>query len=104
MLPFALENGSFGWLIVFSIFYGLDWIATVPPTIGLTRQRFGIQNSAMMYGWMVAAHQVGAAVAAYSGGVIYNVFGSYQWAFLLAGAFCFLASLFVIAIKKQPQV
>ena len=104
MLPFALENGSFGWLIVFSIFYGLDWIATVPPTIGLTRQRFGIQKSAMMYGWMVAAHQVGAAVAAYSGGVIYNVFGSYQWAFLLAGAFCFLASLFVIAIKKQPQV
>ena len=104
MLPFALENGSFGWLIVFSIFYGLDWIATVPPTIGLTRQRFGIQKSAMMYGWMVAAHQVGAAVAAYSGGVIFNVFGSYQWAFLLAGAFCFLASLFVIAIKKQPQV
>lgn len=103
MLPFALSTGSYEWLIVFSIFYGLDWIATVPPTIALTRQRFGIQKSAMMYGWMVAAHQVGAAVAAYSGGVIYNVFGSYQWAFMLAGGFCLLASLFVILIKKRPQ-
>ncbi|WP_431028299.1 MFS transporter [Lysinibacillus sp. LZ02] len=103
-LPFALESGSYGWLMVFAIFYGLDWIATVPPTVGLTRQRFGIQKSAMMYGWMVAAHQVGAGVAAYSGGVIYNVFGSYMWAFLLAGGFCGFASLFVLLIKKQPKL
>lgn len=103
MLPFALDSGWYGWLIVFSIFYGLDWIATVPPTIGLTRQRFGLQKSAMMYGWMVAAHQVGAAVAAYSGGLIFNIFGSYQFAFMLAGGLCFMASLFVIIIKKQPN-
>lgn len=55
----------------------------------------------MMYGWITAAHQVGAGVAAYSGGVVYKVFGSYMWAFALAGAFCLLASLFVILIKKQ---
>ena len=102
-LPFALATGSYTWLMIFAIFYGLDWIATVPPTIGLTRQRFGIEKSAMMYGWMVAFHQVGAGVAAYFGGVFYSAFGSYKMAFLLAGGFCLLASLFVILIKKQPK-
>ncbi len=103
-LPYALSTGSYAWLMIFAIFYGLDWIATVPPTIGITRQRFGIEKSAMMYGWMVAFHQVGAAVAAYYGGVFYSAFGSYKMAFLLAGGFCFLASLFVILLKKQPQL
>lgn len=101
MLPFALDSGMYSLLVIFAIFYGLDWIATVPPTVALTRQRFGLQKSAMMYGWMVAFHQVGAAVAAYSGGVIYTVLGSYTWAFMLAGGFCFVASLFVLMIKKQ---
>ncbi|SES31086.1 MFS transporter [Psychrobacillus sp. OK032] len=100
-LPFALAQGSITWLVIFSVFYGLDWIATVPPTIGLTRRRFGIEKSAMMYGWIVAAHQVGAGVAAFGGGVLYNVFGTYNWAFLLAGGFCALASLFIIFMKKH---
>lgn len=104
MLPFALDSGMYSLLVIFAIFYGLDWIATVPPTVGLTRQRFGLQKSAMMYGWMVAAHQVGAAVAAYTGGVIFTVLGSYTWAFMLAGGFCFVASLFVLMIKKQPEI
>lgn len=102
-LPAALASGSYTWLVVFAVFYGLDWIATVPPTVALTRQEFGLQKSAMMYGWMVAFHQVGAGVAAYSGGVFFEAFGSYKMAFLLAGGFCLLASLFVILIKKQPQ-
>ena len=101
MLPFALSNGSYIWLVIFSVFYGLDWIATVPPTIGLTRQKFGLEKSAMMYGWIVAAHQVGAGVAAYFGGVAFQALGSYMWAFLLAGGFCLLASLFVILLKKH---
>lgn len=103
-LPFALDSGSYIWLMMFAVFYGLDWIATVPPTIGLTRQRFGMEKSAMMYGWIVAAHQVGAGVAAYTGGVLYTVFGSYTSAFVLAGGFCALASLFVILLKKEPEV
>ncbi|OCS89162.1 MFS transporter [Caryophanon latum] len=103
-LPYALASDSYALLMMFAIFYGLDWIATVPPTIGLTRQRFGVQKSAIMYGWMVAAHQVGAGVAAYFGGVVYEVWDSYQLAFMLAGGFCLLASLFVICIKKQPVV
>lgn len=103
-LPYALASDSYALLMMFAIFYGLDWIATVPPTIGLTRQRFGVQKSAIMYGWMVAAHQVGAGVAAYFGGVVYEVWDSYQLAFMIAGGFCLLASLFVICIKKQPIV
>ncbi|MGG0656246.1 MFS transporter [Rummeliibacillus pycnus] len=100
-LPIALNNNSITLLIIFSIFYGLDWIATVPPTIGLARREFGMKKSAMMYGWMVAFHQVGAAVAAYGGGLIYNIFDSYTWAFMLSGAFCALGSLFVILLKKH---
>lgn len=102
-LPFALSQGSYVWLVIFSIFYGLDWIATVPPTVGLTRQRFGVQKTAMMYGWMVAAHQVGAGLATYGGGVLYKVYGTYTWAFILAGITCFIACMFVIVIKKPER-
>lgn len=100
-LPFALQHGSVTLLVIFAIFYGLDWIATVPPTIGLTRREFGIKKSAMMYGWMVAFHQVGAAVATFGGGLLYNAFDSYTSAFVLAGIFCVLGSLFVILLRKH---
>ncbi|MFJ7665854.1 MFS transporter [Lysinibacillus sp. NPDC097195] len=100
-LPFALAQGSITLLILFTAFYGLDWIATVPPTIGISRQIFGAQKSGIIYGWIFASHQAGAAVAAYGGGLIYKFFNSYTWAFFLAGVFCLLASLFVIIVKKQ---
>ncbi|WP_155591745.1 MFS transporter [Lysinibacillus cavernae] len=104
LLPYALTQGSFVLLTIFTIFYGLDWIATVPPTISITRQIFGMQKSSIIYGWIFASHQAGAAVAAYGGGLIYKFFNSYTWAFFLAGLFCALASLFVIIVKKQtPQ-
>ncbi|WP_394236157.1 MFS transporter [Niallia oryzisoli] len=100
-LPFALTKGSLTMLVIFTVFYGLDWIATVPPTINISRQIFGINKSGIVYGWIFASHQVGAAVAAYGGGLIYKFFNTYTWAFFLAGVFCLLASLFVIIIKKQ---
>lgn len=104
LLPYALAQGSFVLLTIFTIFYGLDWIATVPPTISMTRQIFGMQKSSIIYGWIFASHQAGAAVAAYGGGLIYKFFNSYTWAFFLAGMFCAMASLFVIIVKKQtPQ-
>ncbi|MCA1032406.1 MFS transporter [Bacillus timonensis] len=103
LLTYALNEGSYILLIIFSIFYGLDWIATVPPTINLSRQIFGVEKSAVVYGWIFASHQVGSAVAAYGGGIIYKVFNSYTWAFFLAGIFCLIASLSVIIIKK-PSV
>jgi MFS family permease len=103
LLPYALNEGSIVLLIIFSIFYGLDWIATVPPTISISRHVFGIGKSGIVYGWIFASHQAGAGVAAYGGGLIYKIFNSYTWAFFLAGIFCLLASLFVIVIKKQKS-
>lgn len=105
LLPYALVQGSLPLLIMFTVFYGLDWIATVPPTVSISRQIFGTQKSGIIYGWIFASHQAGAAVAAYGGGLIYKLFNSYTWAFFLAGVFCVLASLFVIIVKKQvPSV
>ncbi|MFJ3386510.1 MFS transporter [Lysinibacillus sp. NPDC086135] len=101
LLPYALMQGSLTLLTIFTIFYGLDWIATVPPTISISRQIFGTNKSGIIYGWIFASHQAGAAVAAYGGGLIYKFFNSYTWAFFLAGMFCALASLFVIIVKKQ---
>lgn len=105
LLPYALVQGSLPLFIMFTVFYGLDWIATVPPTVSISRQIFGTQKSGVIYGWIFASHQAGAAVAAYGGGLIYKLFNSYTWAFFLAGVFCVLAGLFVIIVKKQvPNV
>ncbi|WP_043931502.1 MFS transporter [Bacillus sp. EB01] len=101
LLPYALNQGSMTMLIIFTVFYGLDWIATVPPTISISRQIFGTRKSGIIYGWIFASHQAGAAVAAFGGGLIYKFFNTYTWAFFLAGVFCLVASLFVIVIKKQ---
>lgn len=103
-LPFALSDGSYIFLIIFSVFYGLDWIATVPPTVNISRQIFGMEKSVVVYGWIFAAHQLGSAVAAGGAGILYRVFNSYSWAFTLAGMFCLLSSLLVIVIKKQRFV
>lgn len=100
-LPFALSDGSYLFLIIFSVFYGLDWIATVPPTVNISRQIFGMEKSVVVYGWVFAAHQLGSAVAAGGAGLLYKMFDSYSWAFALAGMFCLVGSLFVIVIKKQ---
>lgn len=103
LLPFALMEGNLTWILVFTVFYGLDWVATVPPTINLSRHIFGIHKSAIIYGWIFASHQVGAATAAYGGGMLYSYFNTYTWAFFMAGVCCVMASLFVILIKKQPR-
>lgn len=103
LLPFALMEGNLTWILVFTVFYGLDWVATVPPTINLSRQIFGVHKSAIIYGWIFASHQVGAAAAAYGGGMLYSYFNTYTWAFFMAGVCCVMASLFVILIKKQPR-
>ncbi|MFS0824669.1 MFS transporter [Bacillus sp. 1P02SD] len=103
LLPYALLEGSFTLIAIFTVFYGLDWIATVPPTISISRQIFGIKTSGIIYGWIFAFHQAGAAAAAYGGGLIYKFFDTYTWAFFLAGVFCLFASLFVIIIKKPES-
>ena len=72
-------------LIIFAIFYGLDWIATVPPTLRLANEGFGDAAGPLVFGWVVAGHQVGAAAAAYFGGIMHELQGDYEMAFLIAG-------------------
>ncbi|MFD0714154.1 MFS transporter [Paenibacillus sp. GCM10027626] len=99
-LPYALDASPF-MLIVFSVFYGLDWIATVPPTAKLASEKFGKESSGIIFGWIVVFHQIGASTAAYGAGVMRDWLGSYSQAFVLAGFVCFFASLMAIKIRKS---
>lgn len=103
-LPYALEMKSYGMLIGFAVFYGLDWIATVPPTIRLASDFFGKERGAIIYGWVFAAHQVGSGVAAFLGGYFYEIFHSYTMTFIAAGVLCIVATLFVLSVKKKQTV
>lgn len=104
ILPYALASGSYSLLLVFAVFYGLDWIATVPPTVRLTADVFGKQNSGIVYGWIFAAHQLGSATAAYGGGAMFTRMQSYEMTFLLAGFFCLVGSLIVLRVGKGQAV
>ncbi|GIH70183.1 MFS transporter [Sphaerimonospora thailandensis] len=79
-------------MLVFIIFYGLDWVATVPPTVALCRKIFGADGS-IVFGWVFASHQVGAAIVATVAGVTRDRLGSYDAAWYGAGALCLLAAL-----------
>jgi sugar phosphate permease len=91
-LPHALaqDQSHLSW---FAIFYGLDWVATVPPTVKLASDCFGRQNAGVMYGWIGAAHQLGAALAAAGAGAIRTYTGHYQNAFLISGLVCSLTGV-----------
>ncbi|MBV9250204.1 MAG: MFS transporter [Acetobacteraceae bacterium] len=89
-------------LSVFAVFYGLDWVATVPPTVMLTNQVFGRRDGPVIVAWIVAAHQVGGAVAAIGAGAARNATGSYLLAFLASGVACFLAAAMVLRIARRP--
>lgn len=99
-LPQALLGPAAG-LGVFAVFYGLDWIATVPPTVKLTGEVFGREKASIVFGWVVAAHQVGAAFAAYAAGAVRTQLGSYTWAFVGAGVLCVIAALIVLPIARR---
>ena len=87
-------------LSLFAVFYGLDWIATVPPTVKLTASRFGLERANVVFGWIFAGHQLGAATAAYGAGLSRTLLGSYLPAFFVAGAFCVVAALLVLSISQ----
>ena len=89
-------------LSIFAVFYGLDWIATVPPTVRLTTNIFGKERAGVMFGWIVAAHQIGAATAAFGAGAIRIWQGSYLGAFILSGVLCLIAAAFVLQIGRRP--
>jgi predicted MFS family arabinose efflux permease len=102
-LPQALLGPAAG-LGVFAVFYGLDWIATVPPTVRLTGEVFGREKASIVFGWIAAAHQVGAAFAALMAGVVRAQVGSYAWAFIGAGALCVFAAVLVLPIARTRPV
>ncbi|RUM02615.1 MFS transporter [Rhizobium chutanense] len=98
-LPFS--DFSFYGLSIFAVFYGLDWIATVPPTVKIAADRFGREKVGLVFGWVFAGHQLGAATAAYGAGLSRTELSSYLPAFFVAGAFCLLASILAITLKKS---
>ncbi|WP_159981458.1 MFS transporter [Novosphingobium sp. 18050] len=99
-LPF-IDFGQVS-LTIFAVFYGLDWIATVPPTVKLANQSFGERDAPIVFGWILVAHQIGAAVAAFGAGVIREQTGTYAPAFVLAGIFGVIAALVFVAGFARP--
>ena len=99
-LPHALLGPAAG-LGVFAVFYGLDWIATVPPTVRLTADVFGREDATIVFGWVVAAHQLGAAFAAFTAGAIRTHYGTYAPAFIGAGALCVIAAFGVLPVARR---
>ncbi len=100
-LPFTLVDGGAHGLGWFAVFYGLDWVATVPPTVRLTSDTFGRENTGVIYGWIGASHQLGASMAAFGAGTIRTLVGDYRDAFWIAGALCFLAGFSFITIGRR---
>jgi predicted MFS family arabinose efflux permease len=100
-LPYS--GFSFAMLTVFAVFYGLDWVATVPPTVKLTAQQFGAEKANLVFGWVFAGHQLGAASAAAVAGIARTELDTYTPALLLAGVFCILAALLVLSIGRPKR-
>lgn len=100
-LPFS--EFTFYGLSIFAMFYGMDWIATVPPTVKLAAQEFGKERAGMIFGWVFAAHQLGAAVAAYGAGLTRTLLLTYNPALFAAGAACLVAAGAVLLIRLQPR-
>ena len=87
-------------LSMFALFYGLDWIATVPPTVKLAAQQFGKERAGLIFGWVFAAHQLGAAVAAYGAGLTRTLLLTYSPALFAAGFACLAAAVWVLTIAR----
>jgi predicted MFS family arabinose efflux permease len=101
-LPATLLDGGLG-LGVFAVFYGLDWIATVPPTVKLTTEAFGRENTGVIYGWIGASHQLGASMAAFGAGAIRTAVGDYRPAFIAAGVLCLIAGASFILVGRRAM-
>ena len=99
-LPYS--DFSFYGLGLFTMFYGLDWIATVPPTVRLTTAQFGTERGPIVYGWIGAGHQMGAAVAAFGAGVLRVQTNHYVEAFVLAGMACLVSAVMALWIRRGP--
>jgi MFS family permease len=101
-LPFALGASDAG-LIAFVVVFGLDWVATVPPTVALTVEAFGRRRAGVVFGWIFAAHQLGAAAAAWAAGAVRNAAESYEIAFMGAGLLGVAAAFMALGIASRGR-
>jgi len=100
-LPYS---GFSGWtLSLFAVLYGLDWIATVPPTLKLANEAFGDRSGPIVFGWVLAGHQLGGASAAFLAGYIRQAQGDYATAFLISGLTGLVAGALAMMINRQPR-
>ena len=100
ILPFVTD---FSGMFIFAVIYGLDWFASVPPTIALTADTFGKQAVGRVYGWIFLSHQLGAALMASGAGVIRVWLGDYQFAFLAGGSFAMIAAGLALRIRPPSR-
>lgn len=103
-VPFVLGPDVQPPMLFFIVFYGLDWIATVPPTVELCRRYFGLRNSSLVYGWIFASHMVGAALASAFAGWVRQYQGDYFIAWMTAGVLCLGAAAYSLTMRKAPKL
>jgi sugar phosphate permease len=103
LLPMLLAPSATPPIWAFVIFYGLDWVATVPPTVALCREHFG-DRGAIVFGWVFASHQIGSAIAAGGAGLIHDLTGHYDGAWWSAGALCAVAAGLSLAVRRHGTV
>ena len=101
LLPWLLADAVHPSMVVFIVVYGLDWVATVPPTVTLCRRIFG-ERGAIVFGWVFASHQLGAATAALVAGVVRESFGTYTYAWFGGAALCGVAAVLSISLRRPP--
>ncbi|MET4639551.1 MFS transporter [Mycetocola sp. 2940] len=102
MLPWLLSDRVHPSMILFVVIYGLDWVATVPPTAALCREIFG-ERGTIVFGWVFASHQIGAAAAAFGAGVIRDAFGAYTYAWWGGAAICVIAAVLSILVSRTRK-
>lgn len=101
LLPWLLSDTVHPSMIAFIVIYGLDWVATVPPTAALCRELFG-ERGTIVFGWVFASHQLGAAAAALGAGVIRDTLGTYTYAWWGGAALCAIAAILSILVRRSP--
>ena len=100
LLPWLLSDTVHPSMILFIVVYGLDWVAAVPPTAALCREIFG-DNGTIVFGWVFAAHQIGAAAAAFAAGAVRDAFGEYTYAWWGGAAMCVIAAVLSFAVRRR---
>jgi predicted MFS family arabinose efflux permease len=100
-LPFIIEMPG---MFIFAIIYGLDWAATVPPTVNLTAQRFGRSSVGTLYGWIFCSHMIGAGIASFAGGFFRDLLGNYTVIFLSAGVLGIVAAGLALSISSPRKL